>query len=191
VLITGGGQGIGFGLAARLHARGDKVLVTGRSPDRLDQAAQALPGIETLVNDLTRPAERERLAAHVAAALPGLDLVVNNAGIQRRVSLAADHGGDGVRDQRQHGEYHGGPDEGAVRVSGDARVFPETRRARWTPAGIDLEQTPSRSRSTDIRGLQTMGLRRRATGRRSGWPAGHWRRCGGPTPGCKRCPVPG
>jgi uncharacterized oxidoreductase len=93
VLITGGGQGIGFGLAARFHARGDRVLVTGRNPDRLDRAARALPGIETLVNDLAWPAERERLVAHVAAAMPGLDLVVNNAGIQRRVSLAADHDG--------------------------------------------------------------------------------------------------
>ena len=93
VLITGGAEGIGFGLAARFHARGDHVFITGRNADRLDRAARALPAIETLVNDLAQPAERERLAAHVVAALPGLDLVVNNAGIQRRVSLAADHAG--------------------------------------------------------------------------------------------------
>lgn len=90
VLLTGGSRGIGLGLAARLLARGDRVLVTGRSAGALAEAAREHPGLETLAVDVSRPAERERLAAHVRAAMPGLDLLVNNAGIQRRVALAVD-----------------------------------------------------------------------------------------------------
>jgi uncharacterized oxidoreductase len=88
VLITGGSQGIGLGLAVRFLAAGDAVLVTGRSAERLAAAARAHPGLTTLVNDIADPGERERLARHVRATMPGLDVLINNAGIQRRVALA-------------------------------------------------------------------------------------------------------
>ena len=91
VLITGGGSGIGLGLAARLLAQGANVVVTGRNPEKLDSAARDLPGLRTWSGDLADPQSREALAAHLLEALPELDAVVNNAGIQRRVGLAADH----------------------------------------------------------------------------------------------------
>lgn len=90
VLITGGSQGIGQGLAERYRARGARVIVVGRDRQRLEQAAARLPGLETVVNDLSDPAERARLAAYIAESMPRTDLVVNNAGIQRRVALAED-----------------------------------------------------------------------------------------------------
>jgi uncharacterized oxidoreductase len=90
VLITGGSRGIGLGLASRLLARGDRVLITGRSASSLTVAAQAHPGLETFVGDIGHPDERVKLARHVREAMPDLDLLVNNAGIQRRVPLAAD-----------------------------------------------------------------------------------------------------
>jgi uncharacterized oxidoreductase len=90
VLITGGSQGIGLGLATRYQAAGHRVLVTGRSADALDRAAKDHPGLLTFRNDIGRPGERERLADHVRTRLPGLDVLINNAGIQRRVALAAD-----------------------------------------------------------------------------------------------------
>jgi uncharacterized oxidoreductase len=90
VLITGGSDGIGRGLAARFITSGARTLVTGRSRERLDRAASELPGLETFVSDISIPAERERLARHVNDAMPGLNILINNAGIQRRVSLAAD-----------------------------------------------------------------------------------------------------
>jgi uncharacterized oxidoreductase len=86
VLVTGGSGGIGLGLATRWRAAGARVLVTGRDPDRLRAAAAA--GLETLVSDIGDPADREELAARV---MPELDAVVHNAGIQRRVPIAADH----------------------------------------------------------------------------------------------------
>jgi uncharacterized oxidoreductase len=90
VLVTGGSRGIGRGLAARLLARGDRVLITGRSPETLAAAAARHPGLQTVVADLATAQAREDLAAHVRATLPDIDLVVQNAGIQRRVGLAVD-----------------------------------------------------------------------------------------------------
>jgi uncharacterized oxidoreductase len=88
VLITGGSEGIGRGLAARFSASGARVIVTGRSKEKLERVAS--DKVESFVNDISSASERERLARHVRDAMPGIDVLINNAGIQRRVSLAAD-----------------------------------------------------------------------------------------------------
>jgi uncharacterized oxidoreductase len=91
VLITGGSEGIGLGLARRYLAAGARVLITGRNADKLERAAHAHPGLITFVNDIGHPEEREALADHVSRTFPDLTVLINNAGIQRRVALAADH----------------------------------------------------------------------------------------------------
>jgi uncharacterized oxidoreductase len=90
VLITGGSSGIGRGLAQRFLAQGSAVLITGRDPGRLREAAEAMPGLKTMVNDIGRAGDREALARAVKASMPGLDVLINNAGLQRRVPLASD-----------------------------------------------------------------------------------------------------
>ena len=90
VLITGGSAGIGLGLARRYRAAGHRVMVTGRDADRLAAVADHVPGIETFVNDIGVPHERQRLADHVGHVMPDLDVLINNAGIQRRVGIASD-----------------------------------------------------------------------------------------------------
>ncbi len=90
ILITGGGSGIGLGLAKRFHARGDTVLVTGRSASRLADVAAQLPGVLTFTGDLSTPDARVLLAEHVLEALPQIDVLINNAGIQHRVAISAD-----------------------------------------------------------------------------------------------------
>jgi uncharacterized oxidoreductase len=90
VLITGGGSGIGLGLAARYLKAGHRVLVTGRSAQRLGDVAARLPGLEIFTNDVATPPGREELAVHLRRTMPGLDTVISNAGIQRRVGIAAD-----------------------------------------------------------------------------------------------------
>jgi len=90
VLITGAGHGIGLGLAARFLAGGSTVLVTGRNAETLQRAATEHPGLMIYRNDIGRPEERERLADHVLTTMPNLDVLINNAGIQRRIPLAAD-----------------------------------------------------------------------------------------------------
>ncbi|MFG2375318.1 SDR family NAD(P)-dependent oxidoreductase [Streptomyces sp. NPDC048504] len=90
VLVTGGSSGIGLGLAARYLQAGHRVMITGRDPGRLASVAGQLPGIETFANDIGSPQDRQRLADHVTHAMPELDVVINNAGIQRRVGIAED-----------------------------------------------------------------------------------------------------
>lgn len=79
--MTGGSSGVGLALARRLVADGTTVLVCGRDPGRLADAAARVPGLRTLVADLSDPDDVARLA-HAAADLPGLDLLVHNAAVQ-------------------------------------------------------------------------------------------------------------
>ena len=90
VLITGGSEGIGRGLAARFLSAGSSVLVTGRSKAKLEHAARDLPGLKTQVSDMADPQGRESLVQQVRAQLPNINVLINNAGGQRRVALADD-----------------------------------------------------------------------------------------------------
>ena len=77
VLITGGSEGIGRGLAERFLKAGGAVLVTGRSQERLEGAASKLKGLHTFRNDISRPDERLRLAEYVKSQYPNLNVVIN------------------------------------------------------------------------------------------------------------------
>ncbi|MCW2808766.1 MAG: short-chain dehydrogenase/reductase [Marmoricola sp.] len=74
-LLTGAGSGIGAALADMLHARGDSLLLVGRSPERAGELAERWQGAETLVADLSDP------GAIAGLDLPAsLDSVVHAAG---------------------------------------------------------------------------------------------------------------
>ena len=90
VLITGGSSGIGLGLAQRFAEAGSQVMVTGRARDKLALAAAELPGVQTFTGDMGLAEDREALAADVREHFPSLDVLINNAGGQRRVGLAED-----------------------------------------------------------------------------------------------------
>ena len=83
VLATGGGSGIGAGLARAFHARGDAVIVAGRTRAGLDAVAADCRGMEVEDLDVADPASIATWAERVAACHPDLDTVVNNAGIQQ------------------------------------------------------------------------------------------------------------
>ena len=83
ILVTGGGSGIGLALATRFHAAGARVAVCGRRQDRLREVQDRLPGVVTRSCDVARPDDRRALAAWAGRDLPTLNVLVNNAGIQR------------------------------------------------------------------------------------------------------------
>ena len=85
VLVTGGTGGIGKATATGLAAMGARVAITGRDRGRADAAAAEIradggPPVEVFVGDMSAQAEVRRLAAEVLAALPRLDVLVNNVG---------------------------------------------------------------------------------------------------------------
>ncbi len=88
VLITGGGSGIGRGLAEGFHQRGNTVVIAGRRPDVLEGVAAANPGIDTMVLDLADPRSIEEGARDLVVRHPGLDVLVNNAGIMLDTDLS-------------------------------------------------------------------------------------------------------
>ena len=87
VLITGGASGIGLALANRFHRAGSTVAICGRSEDKLRDAHERLPGLLTRVCDLSRRADRHALAAWVMNDVPAVNVLVNNAGVQRVLRL--------------------------------------------------------------------------------------------------------
>jgi uncharacterized oxidoreductase len=89
ILITGGASGIGLAIAERFLAAGSKVILCGRRADKLREAQKKHPEFVTHVCDVEQAAERTELFAWAVREFPKLNVLVNNAGIQRRVQLAA------------------------------------------------------------------------------------------------------
>lgn len=88
VLVTGGATGIGRSMAKYLLERGNTVIICGRREQRLAQAAKELPGLHTFRCDVADPDDRAALAKYVGENFPKINVLVNNAGIQRDIDLS-------------------------------------------------------------------------------------------------------
>jgi uncharacterized oxidoreductase len=87
ILITGGGTGIGRGLAEAFHALGNQVIVSGRRKEMLDDVTQANPGIKSLALDIQDATAIRGFAARTVEQFPALNVLINNAGIMRAEKL--------------------------------------------------------------------------------------------------------
>src|SRR5271169_3061674 len=86
-LVTGATHGIGLETARALAAAGAHVLVHGRDLTRARTVAEELrrdtanPEVQPVQADFARLADIRRLAQELAATLPRLDVLINNAGM--------------------------------------------------------------------------------------------------------------
>ncbi|MBO9725198.1 MAG: SDR family oxidoreductase [Novosphingobium sp.] len=79
-LVTGSTAGIGLAIAAKLADEGAEVVVTGRDQAKLDAAAQTVGQLGKVRAVLADPATEEGAQALIAA-VPQVDILVNNLGI--------------------------------------------------------------------------------------------------------------
>lgn len=81
IFITGGGSGIGRGLAEALHRLGNQVIISGRRKTHLAATIQANPGMLAVELDVANPASIAAVTQQLIADHPTLNVLINNAGI--------------------------------------------------------------------------------------------------------------
>jgi uncharacterized oxidoreductase len=87
ILVTGGSNGIGLALAKRFVERGNEVIICGRDEEKLLRAEDATPNLHIRVCDVADAEGRADLYKWAITKFPRLNVLVNNAGIQRRINL--------------------------------------------------------------------------------------------------------
>ena len=87
ILITGGGSGIGRGLAEAFDKAGNQVIISGRRKQVLDEVTSANPRIKGVTFDIENPESCRSLAAQLSKDFPKLNVVIHNAGIMKPENL--------------------------------------------------------------------------------------------------------
>ncbi|KOP38365.1 SDR family oxidoreductase [Flavobacterium sp. WLB] len=87
ILITGGASGIGLGLTERFIQENNTVIICGRRESVLNEVKAKFPSVITKVCDLSLEEERIALYKWIQENHPDLNVLINNAGIQKWVSV--------------------------------------------------------------------------------------------------------
>ena len=86
VVITGGSQGYGYGMAKALKERGAKVTITGRRQALLEQVAEELQ-VDFVKADVCSERDWDRVFEHIGDKI---DILINNAGAGIRIAPLAE-----------------------------------------------------------------------------------------------------
>ena len=89
ILITGGASGIGLALAEAFLLEGNTVIICGRRESKLQEAQLQHSKLITRTCDVANPTDRQNLVSWVTTNYPSLNILINNAGIQRDIDLTA------------------------------------------------------------------------------------------------------
>ena len=87
ILITGGGSGIGRGLAEAFHRLGNQVIIAGRGQKTLAETTTANPGMKSLTLDISDPKSIQSFAEKITKDYPSLNVLINMAGIMQPENL--------------------------------------------------------------------------------------------------------
>lgn len=84
-IVTGGSQGIGYGISFRLAQAGAKVVMANRNSDEGKKAEEELKGlgydVKSIQCDVSKEEDVKKLIIETIASYQGIDILVNNAGI--------------------------------------------------------------------------------------------------------------
>ena len=78
-LITGGSEGIGYGIAEALVAKDARVAIMGRNKEKLHAAVEKL-GVKGIQGDVGREEDAQAAVSQFVTEFGGIDILVNNAG---------------------------------------------------------------------------------------------------------------
>lgn len=89
VIVTGAAGGIGSAIARRFAAEGARVVITDVNAEGAEATAAAIPGSRALASDISQPEGCRAIIENVIATEGAIDVLCNNAGINRRGNLLA------------------------------------------------------------------------------------------------------
>lgn len=87
ILITGGSTGIGLAIAETFIREGNEVLICARRESKLIEAKNKIAKLHIRVCDIGQKAEREALYQWATTEFPNINMLFNNAGIQKEVDF--------------------------------------------------------------------------------------------------------
>jgi len=87
ILITGGTSGIGFEFIKQLSELDNTIIVTGRDLQKLERTKKSFPKVHTIQSDVSDPKAIVALYEQVTKQFPDLNILINNAGIMKKINL--------------------------------------------------------------------------------------------------------